>query len=231
MSKISFFLLIIISIIHSNSRIIVLPIYYSSPNEPNQFEVNSILDYYSKNEIYTSIKMGSPPSDLEILLEDNDSGFYIKDGNCISGSDYRITKSDTFASGEGFVYQYFNNELTVFLNGTNDKITLNQASKEYFYSSLNNRRFGRNLTSIEVNNFTFLYIPNSEEIRKVEEKINEKRKQQKEKQKKDQKNINDNEKEKDNNEKNKKDKKDKKDKKNDGYGENYCPNYYDFYGD
>ena len=100
MSKISFFLLIIISIIHSNTRIIVLPIYYSSPNEPNQFEVNSILDYYSKNEIYTSIKMGSPPSDLEILLEDNDSGFYIKDGNCISGSDYRITKSDTFASGK-----------------------------------------------------------------------------------------------------------------------------------
>ena len=230
---ISLFILFTICLINASSRVIVLPIYYSSSNEPNQFTVDSIIDFYSKNGIYTSIKMGSPPVYLEILLDDEDSGFYIKEGNCVSGSEYKIRQSSTFCSGQGFIYQYINNELTALLNNTNDKILLNQASQEYFYSSLKDRRFGSNLTTIEVSNFSFLYIPNSGEIKRIEEQIAENKKKEKEKDKKDnnkKKNDDKNDNKKDD-EKNNKGKKDKKDKKKDGYGEDYYPDYYDFYGD
>ena len=58
--NISLYILILFFIITSEANIpktIVLPIYNASPNEPNQFEVKSIIDFYSKNDIYTSIKM------------------------------------------------------------------------------------------------------------------------------------------------------------------------------
>ena len=224
----SFFLisLFLISLVNISSRIIVFPLYYASPNEPNQFEAKNIIDFYSKNEIYTSIKIGTPAVDLEVILDDEDSGFYIKEGKCYSGSDYKIKNSDSFNSGGGFIYQYINNELTVLLNNTNDKIFLNQASKDYFYLSLKNRRFGTNLTKFEVDNFNFLYIPNAEEIKKEEEKLMDKRK--KEKEKKDNKDNTDNNDNSDNN-----DEKDKKkdDKKDNGYGDDYYPDYYDFYGE
>ena len=209
-----------------SSRIILLPLYYASPNEPNQFEVDSIINFYSKNEIYTSIKMGSPSFDLEVLLDDKDSGFYIKEGGCVSGSDYKIKNSDTFHSEDGVIYQNINNELTVLLNSTTDKIILNEASKEYFYLSLKNRRYNNNLTKVEVNNFSFLYIPNSEELREVEEKMKEKRKRQKEEKegkiKKD-----DKKKEK----KKEDDEKKNKEKKKGDYGDVYYPDYGDFYGE
>ena len=222
--NISLYILILFFIITSEANIpktIVLPIYNASPNEPNQFEVKSIIDFYSKNDIYTSIKMGTPPLDLVILLDEEDSGFYIKEGKCISGSEYKITKSDSFSSGEGFIYQYMNNELTVLLNNTNDKIFLNQASKEYFYLSLKHRRFEENLTRIEIDNFNFLYKPNSDEIRRIEEKLNEKRKKGNEEEK-----TNKNKDKNNDNQNNK-----KNDKKKDNYGEDYYPDYYDFYGE
>ena len=228
------FILLITSIINTNSRVLVLPLHYASPNEPNQFEVNSIIDYYSKNDIYTSIKMGTPPMELEIYLDENDSGFYIKEGEC--KSDYKIKKSETFSSGEGVIYQYVNNELLIIQNNTNDKILLKEASKEYFYSSLNNRRFGNNLTSIEINNFSFLYLPNSDEIKEIDQKLNEKRMQQKKKGKENQKNddiniISNNDNDKDDKKSKKNDDKNKKEKKNNGYGDDYYPDYYDFFGD
>ena len=217
-----FILLFILLIISIKSKVIVLPLYYASPNEPNQFEPNAIIDYYSKNEIYTSIKMGTPPLDLEVILDDEDSGFYIKDGKCYTGSDYKIKNSDSFNSDYGFTYQYINNELTVLLNSSNDKIFLNQASKEYFYLSLKNRRYGTNLTKFEVDNFDFLYIPNSEEIRRIEDNIAAKRKKDKE----------NSDKTKDEKDEDKdKDKKDKEKNKNNGYGEEYYPDYNDFYGE
>ena len=221
LASFSIFLFIIL-IINITSRIIVLPLRYASPNEPNQFSVDSIIDYYSKNEIYTSFKMGSPPLDLEVILDDEDSGFYIKEGKCFTGSDYKIKNSDTFSSGDGIIYQYINNELTVLLNNSNDKIFLNQASKEYFYQSLKNRRYEANLTQIEIDNFSFLYIPNSEEIKIIEEKLNEKRKNGKD---------NKNKENKEENNKNTNSDKNENENKNNGYGEDYYPDYYDFYGD
>ena len=220
----------IISLINS-SRVIVLPIYYASPNEPNQFEVNAIIDFYSKNDIYTSIKMGSPSVDLEVLLDDQDTGFIIKEGKCVSGSDYKIGRSDTFKSGDGLIYQTINNELTVIRNSTSDTIELNEASTEYFYSSLKKRRFNTNMTKISVDDFSFLYVPNSEEVKEIEEKIIEKRKKEreKEKEKKKGKKNKENGKEKEK-EKNKKDEdKEKKKKKKGEYGEDYYPDYIDFY--
>ena len=220
----------IISLVNS-SRVIVLPIYYASPNEPNQFEVNAIIDFYSKNDIYTSIKMGSPSVDLEVLLDDQDTGFIIKEGKCVHGSDYKIERSDTFKSGDGLLYQTINNELTVIRNSTSDTIELNEASIEYFYSSLKNRRFNTNMTKISVDDFSFLYVPNSEEVKEIEEKIVEKRKKEreKEKEKKKGKKNKENGKEKEK-EKNKKDEdKEKKKKKKGEYGEDYYPDYIDFY--
>jgi hypothetical protein len=213
----------------NSSKVIVLPIYYASPNEPNQFEVDAIINFYSKNDIYTSIKMGSPSVDLEVLLDDQDTGFIIKEGKCIHGSDYKIGRSDTFKSGDGFLYQTINNELTVIRNSTSDKIELNEASTEYFYSSLKSRRFNSNMTKISVDDFSFLYVPNSEEVREIEEKIIEKRKREREKEKEKKKGKknkgNDNEKEKDK----KDDDKKKKKKKKGEYGEDYYPDYGDFY--
>ena len=225
----SFFIisLFLIAIENISSRIIVFPLYYASPNEPNQFEAKNIIDFYSKNEIYTSIKMGTPPLDLEVILDDEDSGFYIKEGKCFSGSEYKIKNSRSFNSSDGFIYQYINNELTTILNNTNDKIFLNQASKDYFYLSLKNRRFGINLTKFEVDNFNFLYIPDAEEIKREKEKLMDKIK--KEKEKKDNINNNDNNDNSDNNDE--KDKKKDNDNKNNGYGDDYYPDYYDFYGE
>ena len=214
-----YILIFIITLINLNCRVIVLPLYYASSNEPNQFDANSIIDYYSKNNIYTSIKMGSPPLDLEILLNDEDSGFYLKEGNCVSGSEYKIKKSNSFNSGEGIIYQYINNEFIALLNNTNDKIFLKQASKEYFYLSLKNRRFGVNLTNLEVDNFNFLYVPNSDEVKYIEKQLIKKRKNEKTEEKKEEKKE-----EKEKNNENKKD-------KNNGYGEDYYPDYYDFYGE
>ena len=230
MKIISLFMLFILLITNIKSRVIVLPLQYASPNEPNQFEASSIIDYYSKNEIYTSIKMGTPPSDLEVILDDEDSGFYIKEGKCFSGSEYKIKNSGSFTSGDGFIYQYINNELTVLLNNSYDKIFLDQASKEYFYQSLKNRRFGTNLTRFEIDNFNFLYIPNSEEVKAIDDKLAQKRKQEKEKEKekKDENTDKDKDKDKDNN--NGKSTGKDKDKDN-GYGDDYYPDYYDFYGE
>ena len=227
----------IISFINS-SRVIVLPIYYASPNEPNQFEVNAIIDFYSKNDIYTSFKMGSPSMDLEVLLDDQDTGFIIKEGKCISGSDYKIKRSDTFRSGDGLWYQSINNELTVIRNSTSDRIELNEASTEYFYSSLKNRRYNTNMTKISVDDFSFLYVPNSEEVKEIEEKIVEKRKREREKEKekkkrKKNKDKNDKDKEKDKEKDKKDDDKDdddgKKKKKKGEYGDDYYPDYGDFF--
>ena len=218
----------IVSLINS-SRVIVLPIYYASPNEPNQFEVDAIINFYSKNNIYTSIKMGSPSADLEVLLDDQDTGFIIKEGRCISGSDYKIGKSDTFKSGNGLLFQTINNELTIIRNSTSDKIELNEASNEYFYSSLKSRRFNKNMAKISVDDFSFLYVPNSEEVKEIEEKMVEKRRREREKEKekkngkKNKENENDKEKDK------KDDDKKKKKKKNGKYGEDYYPDYGDFY--
>lgn len=173
--------------------------------------------------------MGSPPLDLEVLLDDQDTGFIIKEGKCISGSDYKIKKSDSFKSGDGLLYQTINNELTVIRNSTSDKIELNEVTTEYFYSSLKSRRFNTNMTKISVDDFSFLYIPNSEEVKEIEEKIVEKRKREreKEKEKTNGKKNKENEKEKDKKEDDK-EKKKKKEKKGE-YGEDYYPDYIDFY--
>ena len=174
MSKIIYTFLILFFIFSQNyvspSKAIVFPLKYSNPNEPTQFDPNLIISYYSKNDIYTSLKMGQKKFDLTIVFDDNDSSFIIKDGYCPSESDYTISDSSSFKYDDGQFYQYINNELTVILNNTRDKIYLNQADKEYFYSSMNDRRFEKNLNKLEVNDFSFLYSPTQGELSELSKK-------------------------------------------------------------
>ena len=174
MSKIIYTFLIFFFIFSQNyvspSKAIVFPLRYSNPNEPTQFDPNLIISYYSKNDIYTSLKMGQKKYDLTIVFDDNDSSFIIKDGYCPSESDYTISDSSSFKYDDGLFYQYINNELNVVLNNTRDKIYLNQADKEYFYSSMNDRRFEKNLNKLEVNDFSFLYAPTQGELNELSKK-------------------------------------------------------------
>ena len=174
MLKIIYSFVIFISIffkIHlSSSKAIILPLKYSYPNEPNQFEPNLIVTYYAKNNIYTTLSMGKPPNDLTVVLDDEDSSFTLREGSCPLESDYIISGSSTFKYDEGILYQYINNQLTVALNSTKDKIYLNQADKEYFYLSLKNRRNGKNLNKIEIDDFSFLYSPTQGEINELSKK-------------------------------------------------------------
>ena len=174
MSKIIYTFLIFFFIFSQNyvspSKAIVFPLRYSNPNEPTQFDPNLIISYYSKNDIYTSLKMGQKKYDLTIVFDDNDSSFIIKDGYCPSESDYTISDSSSFKYDDGLFYQYINNELNVVLNNTRDKIYLNQADKEYFYSSMKDRRFEKNLNKLEVNDFSFLYAPTQGELSELSKK-------------------------------------------------------------
>ena len=174
MSKIIYTFLIFFFIFSKNyvspSKAIVFPLRYSNPNEPTQFDPNLIISYYSKNDIYTSLKMGQKKYDLTIVFDDNDSSFIIKDGYCPSESDYTISDSSSFKYDDGLFYQYINNELNVVLNNTRDKVYLNQANKEYFYSSMNDRRFEKNLNKLEINDFRFLYAPTQGELSELSKK-------------------------------------------------------------
>ena len=86
MSKLIFVYLLIFFFLSKNyistGKAIVFPLRYAIPNEPTVFEPSSIVTYYSKNDIYTEIKMGKPPSDLTVVLNEEDSSFIIKDGTC-----------------------------------------------------------------------------------------------------------------------------------------------------
>ena len=147
MFKILFSLFIFFFIITKNyilsSKAIVFPLKYSNPNEPTQFDPNLIITYYAKNDIYTYLKMGDNKRDLTVVFDDDDSGFILKEGYCPMESDYSIADSNTFKYDNGITYLYVNNQLISAMNNTSDKIYLNQANEEYFYSSLKDRRFLR----------------------------------------------------------------------------------------
>ena len=174
MSKLNFYYLLFFFIFTKNyissSKAIILPLRYAIPNEPTIFEPKLIVSYYSKNDIYTLIKMGKPANDLTVVLKEDDSSFVIKEGDCPTESDYSVSGSSTFKYDQGLFYQYINYQLTTVLNNTRDKICLNQADKKYFYSSLKDRRDGKELTKIEIDDFSFLYAPNKEELNQLNKK-------------------------------------------------------------
>ena len=114
--------------------------------------------------MYTSIKVGNPPLDLSIILDDSDCGFVLKEDSCSFKSDYTLSSSKTLKYNLDLFYQYINNELKLVLNNTRDIIYLNQADIDYFNSSLKEQRNGKHLTKIKVDDFNFLYLPNNKEI-------------------------------------------------------------------
>ena len=178
MFKIIFSLFIFFFIITKNyilsSKAIVFPLKYSNPNEPTQFDPNLIITYYAKNDIYTYLKMGDNKRDLTVVFDDDDSGFILKEGYCPMESDYSIADSNTFKYDNGITYLYVNNQLISAMNNTSDKIYLNQANEEYFYSSLKDRRFLRNTNLIEINDFSFLYTPATGEVDELKKNKNSK---------------------------------------------------------
>ena len=184
MSKLIFVYLFFFFIISKNyissSKAIVLPLSYAVPNEPTIFEPGLIVTYYSRNDIYTVIKMGKPLSDLTVVLDEEDSGFILKNGICPTESDYSITGSSTIKYDKGFIYQYSNSDFLILLNNTRDQICLNQADKQYFYSSLKDRRFEKYMTQIQINDFSFLYSTNDKEIAEITKK--QKKEEEKKKQ-------------------------------------------------
>ena len=165
----------------SSGKALVFPLRYAIPNEPTVFDPSLIVTYYSKNDIYTSIKMGKPLMDLTVVLNEQDSSFIIKDGTCPTESEYSISGSSTFKYDKGFIYQTINNDLSVLLNNTRDQICLNQADKQYFYSSLKERRFDKYTTKINIDNFSFLYSTNNFERTQIAKKEKEKEKKEQKK--------------------------------------------------
>ena len=181
MSKLIFVYLLIFFFLSKNyistGKAIVFPLRYAIPNEPIVFEPSSIVTYYSKNDIYTEIKMGKPPRDLTVVLNEEDSSFIIKDGTCPTESDYSISGSSSFKYDKGLIYQYLNNDFVVILNNTRDQICLNQADKQYFYSSLKDRRFDKYTTQIQMDDFSFLYSTNDQERTQIAKREKEKEKE------------------------------------------------------
>jgi hypothetical protein len=180
MSKLIFVYLLIFFIFSQNyifsGKAIVFRLKYAIPNEPTVFDPSLIVTYYSKNDIYTELKMGKPLRDLTVVLNEEDSSFILKDGTCPTESDYSISGSSTFKYDKGYIYQYLNNEFTAVLNNTREQICLNQADKQYFYSSLKDRRFDKYITKIQIDDFSFLYSTNEKERTQIAKREKEKEK-------------------------------------------------------
>ena len=160
--------------ISKTAKVIILPLYDTSPNEPIQFKPDSIYNYYSKSNICTVIKFGKPGYDLQIIIEEQKYGFYIDNQGCtesIFSSDYSPKKSSTFYSDEIINTQYINDEMTKVLLAQ-EIIKLFQPQDEYFNSSttLKERKNGKYQKSLFVSNFSFLYVPTSEEIQNIKDK-------------------------------------------------------------
>ena len=180
MSKLIFVYLLIFFIFSQNyifsGKAIVFRLKYAIPNEPTVFDPSLIVTYYSKNDIYTELKMGKPLRDLTVVLNEEDSSFILKDGTCPTESEYSISGSSTFKYDKGYIYQYLNNEFTAVLNNTREQICLNQADKQYFYSSLKDRRFDKYITKIQIDDFSFLYSTNEKERTQISKREKEKEK-------------------------------------------------------
>ena len=207
----------LLTFIQTSKNVIILPLYDASIDEPNQFSPDSIYKYYSKSNVCTSIRFGKPGLDLQVILEEQRHGFYINDQGChdnFFSSEYSPEKSSTFYSDGNLNMQYINEEATNVLEAE-ETITLFKPLEEYFYSSttLDERTSGKYQKPVSLPHFQFLYIPNSEEI----EKINEKKTNKK----------NDTESSENVNEK--EEKKDEKKNNNSEYGDPYTPTY-DEYG-
>ena len=180
MSKLIFVYLLIFFIFSQNyifsGKAIVFRLKYAIPNEPTVFDPSLIVTYYSKNDIYTELKMGKPLRDLTVVLNEEDSSFILKDGTCPTESEYSISGSSTFKYDKGYIYQYLNNEFAAVLNNTREQICLNQADKQYFYSSLKDRRFDKYITKIQIDDFSFLYSTNEKERTQIAKREKEKEK-------------------------------------------------------
>ena len=171
----TFFVFLSLFTILETAKVILLPLYDLSPNEPLQITPKSIYDSYSKSDACTFIKFGKPILDLQVIFEEQKFGFYISDQGCYKSipSEYSPTKSSTFYSDQNITIQYINNEKTKVLSAE-ETITLFQPLEEYFYSStsLEERTNGKYQKPIKISNFDFLYLPNSEEIKEIKEKKN-----------------------------------------------------------
>ena len=155
-------------------RPIVLPLKYLYLNDSAKLEHNSIISFYLKNNVYTSLEIGTPPMNLFLFLDDSHSGFFLKESSYILGSDYLISKSSTFKCDEGLNYQYINYELKTILNNTRDKLFLNQANIYYLNLNKKDNLLKEKLTRIEIEEFKFLYLPNKEEIKQINKVIDKK---------------------------------------------------------
>ena len=172
-----FFLMSFSEVYICSNKAIVLPLESGNLKEPNEFSPNSIVTYYSINNIQTSIKIGQPPYELIVFFDDNDSSFFMKEGPCHSENYYSILSSFTFKYDESIIYQNYKNDLNLILNNMRDTIYLNQANKEYFYLSLEDERNENNLNKIEINDFNFLYPITQEELNLFLKIMNKKKEQ------------------------------------------------------
>ena len=138
-SKILFFSILLTILTFISSDKIVLPFY----TKTYPFDPNDEFKFIFKNEIFTNIKIGTPPQNLELFLTMRTPLFILKN-NASFPEYYKNGSSSSYFTDSKFNYHYSNDD--VLKRGT--------PSKEKLFLK---KTFDNNEESFEAQNFDFIY--------------------------------------------------------------------------
>ena len=112
------------------------------------FDPNNEFKYIFKNEIFTTLEIGTPPQKVELFLEMRTPYFIIKNNDSFSEY-YKNTSSST--------YEYFDNKSTYYFNDDILKRGIHSGEKIILQNSFNNN------DKFEINHFDFVFCTEYEE--------------------------------------------------------------------
>lgn len=103
--------------------------YHSNP--PNKTTELEYVKYFSENNLYTYLKVGTPPQEIVATLNFNDYPFFIYYNKCEIYSNFDLEKSSTYKKRP---HQYLLTDVYVYTHLVNDYYYFND--KKYFLSYL-----------------------------------------------------------------------------------------------
>jgi len=145
--NLSFKLFLYISVQKIILSYIKLPLYTYHSYPPNNTRDISYAKYFSENNLYTYLNMGSPPQKIVATLNFNDYPFFIYYNRCEVFSSFDIEKSKTYIKRP---FQYLLTNIYVYTYLVNDYFYFNFYEKynlTYLFSPLNNNTSEKKLAN------------------------------------------------------------------------------------